>query len=194
MSQNPKELFQKIPPHLIVLGVLGLIFVIMGNPIDNGEKDEQEIEKNIDIETEDEQIDRSTEEYRYKKQLEQELEEALSLVTGAGSTKVMLSLKGSGELDLAKNVDEEQVTTVEADGAEGEREIEERFTTEEILTVREEGQEQPMVIKEYKPSINGIVIVAEGANNINVKKQLQRAATTLFDVPEHKIVILPKEN
>ena len=195
MEKSPKELFQKLPPHLLILGILGLIFVIVGNPLDTGgETKDQEQINDIQENGQNKQIpDRNTDESAYKAQLEKELEQILSSVTGAGEVQVMLSLEGGSKLDLVKNKDEEQTITEEADSAEGERKTKEMFSNKDVLTFSEKGEEQPMAVRELKPEIRGVVIVTEGGENLSIVKQLIQAANTLFGVPEHNIQVLPKK-
>ena len=42
-----------------------------------------------------------------------------------------------------------------------------------------------------KESENGILIVCEGADNINVQRQLYSAIQRVMDIPSHRIMILP---
>ncbi|OWZ84025.1 hypothetical protein [Natranaerobius trueperi] len=193
MNQSTKDFFKKIPPHLIVLGILGLIFLLLGNPLESDEDDPNTEINPIPNEEENFDIERSTEESQYKRQLEKDLETILSQVIGAGDVNAMITLEGSKKLDIAKNKDEEKVTTVESDGTDGKREITEEFSNHEVLTIRGQGDE-PLVLREKKPAINGVLVVSEGANDVKVKKNLLTAVNTLFDVAEHNIVILPKNN
>ena len=47
-----------------------------------------------------------------------------------------------------------------------------------------------VVLKELYPKINGVVIVAEGANNITVMRKIQQATTSLLGVDLGRIEIL----
>ena len=47
-----------------------------------------------------------------------------------------------------------------------------------------------MVLKELYPEIIGVLIVAEGANNIMVLNKLQQATVSLLDIEPKQIEIL----
>ena len=62
--------------------------------------------------------------------------------------------------------------------------------TEYVLV---QSRNEPLVLKEKAPEIKGVLVVVEGANDVELKIQLSRAVQSLFDLPAHKIMILPKE-
>ena len=52
-----------------------------------------------------------------------------------------------------------------------------------------DGSSSPVIIKEMTAEISGIVIVAEGGDDIFVKNSLIRAAQALFGVPANKVEV-----
>ena len=57
-----------------------------------------------------------------------------------------------------------------------------------------------MVIKKFrlflqtkKPEIRGVLVVAKGAENIQVKKWIIEAVTRALDVPSHRVAVMPKK-
>ena len=59
-----------------------------------------------------------------------------------------------------------------------------------VYTVDENGNEVPYVTKQILPSIEGILIVTQGGDNVKVKKQMKEAVLSLFELDEHKIAIV----
>jgi stage III sporulation protein AG len=51
------------------------------------------------------------------------------------------------------------------------------------------GVTQPVVVKEKQPIIEGIIIVAEGGDDVIVQSNLRKAASALFEVAEYKIEV-----
>lgn len=49
---------------------------------------------------------------------------------------------------------------------------------------------EPFIVKEKTPEIEGIVVVAEGGDDIIVKDAISKAAQALFNVPAHKVEVL----
>ena len=59
-----------------------------------------------------------------------------------------------------------------------------------VYTVDSQGRDIPYISKQLLPSIEGILIVTDGADRENVKKQMEGAVLSLFDLDEHKIAIV----
>jgi stage III sporulation protein AG len=49
-----------------------------------------------------------------------------------------------------------------------------------------------VVIKEILPEVKGVIVVAEGASNIEVRESLTRAVQVLSGVAVHKIQVFVK--
>ena len=54
-------------------------------------------------------------------------------------------------------------------------------------------KERPYVVQEFSPIVKGILVVAEGAGNPAVKKQIQETMEALFGLDAHKISIMKME-
>lgn len=52
------------------------------------------------------------------------------------------------------------------------------------------GTDEPVILKVIIPQIKGVVVVAEGADDILIKAQLNNAVCTLLGIPEHRVQIL----
>ena len=65
----------------------------------------------------------------------------------------------------------------------------------EIVTTQERttGSALPVVRSFREPQIQGVLVVADGAKDIAVKKTLIEAVTTLFNIPYHKVAVLPRK-
>lgn len=127
----------------------------------------------------------------YERELERRLEEMLGMISGAGKVKVMLTLSNGREIVVAENTEYTGKSTKESDPDGGIREIEERKTSNETIIISSKGGEsEPLVLKEIEPKVEGVAIVAEGANDITVKDALTRAAHAVLGVDIHKIQIL----
>ncbi|UMZ73957.1 stage III sporulation protein AG [Natranaerofaba carboxydovora] len=183
----------KIPIHFIVLGVIGFLLLIIGNPFSVDEKDELTRETENEMSQEIRKGDyMNSEKTRYRENLENRLVEILSKIEGAGEVSVLLQLEGGKELDVAYESERDITKTKETDAGGGTRVIEEEMASEEYKMIREGGEDKPLVLRTLKPQVNGVLIVAEGGANIQTQKKLTKAVESLMDVPSHKIRILPQ--
>lgn len=107
--------------------------------------------------------------------LEEKMSEILSDVKGAGNVRVMITYKAGSEKIIAYNSDNEKNN--------------ETFTTKERneAVVDNEG---PFVLKEIYPEIEGVLILAEGGEDTNVKNNLINAGKVLLGVEVNKIEVL----
>lgn len=109
----------------------------------------------------------------YVLSLENRLESALTKVEGAGNVSVVITIESGMETVLATEKTVKQIgSTVE--------------TTESPVIING----KPIVLKEMYPKIIGVMIVAEGANNISVLSRIQQATVSLLDININQIEIL----
>lgn len=125
----------------------------------------------------------------YERLLEVRLEEILSYVEGAGRIKVMVTLKASGERIILTESPYTKNTVNEQDGGGGTRNTVELSQSDTVVYLEENGAKIPYIIQETAPEIEGILVIAQGADNESVKKELNAAITALFDLQSHKIKI-----
>ena len=130
------------------------------------------------------------EQEQYIKEMEAKAESLLSGVNGAGQVKVMITLRASSEQVVEKDMPLTRSQTSEQDSQGGSRMVSE-FATEDATVYRKgNGYEEPYVIKTLSPSVEGVVVVAEGAGNGEVSKNLSEAVQILFGVEAHRVKVL----
>ena len=130
------------------------------------------------------------EQEQYIKEMEAKAESLLSGVSGAGQVKVMITLKASSEQVVEKDMPVTRSQTSEQDSQGGNRMVSE-FATEDATVYRKgNGYEEPYVVKTLSPSVEGVVVVAEGAGNGEVSKNLSEAVQILFGVEAHRVKVL----
>ncbi|NLM75360.1 MAG: hypothetical protein GX187_04620 [Clostridiaceae bacterium] len=114
--------------------------------------------------------------------LENRLSELLSKVEGAGQVDVMIFADSSSEHVPAYNNEQ---NTRSDEGASG-KSSEIRETRELALS----GDDTPVILKVNVPQIKGVVVVAQGADDILIREQLNNAVCTLLGIPEHRVQIM----
>jgi stage III sporulation protein AG len=128
----------------------------------------------------------------YEEMYEKKLKEVLQTINGVGEVSVMVNLDSTEEVVVEKNRNRQTQTTREADkGAT--RDINSESTQEQVVMEKDGGNERPVVMKTIKPKVRGVVVVASGANNLQVKAWILEAVQRVLAVPSYKISILPKK-
>ena len=150
----------KIVRDKISIGVIGAVLVL-GIMLISGDMNTDNVKSAESIQT-----------------VERELEKILSKVEGAGDVSVLINYSQSGEKILAYDM--------ESNINEGEGEKENNSRSQVVY----DGNKMPVVLKEYMPKVEGVIIVAKGGNIESVKNQLIAGTVALLGVDEHKIEVL----
>lgn len=133
----------------------------------------------------------SVEELEHK--YEEELKKMLEEVVGAGRVSVMVNLDSTGELVVEKNVQDRQQTTDERDRQGAARQVEENSVNRQAVIYRKGNEETPLVLMQKRPQVRGVIIVAEGAENPQLKAWIMEAVQRGLGVPPHRVAILPRK-
>lgn len=112
----------------------------------------------------------------YISTLEERTQNIISSIDGVGECKVMITAKESSESVYAKNVDEQSRQGYYSEN------------NEYVLYESEEG-ETPVLIKQFYPNIQGVVVVCDGGDNVEVKEKIIFCITSLFDIPSSHISV-----
>ncbi|CAG9613944.1 hypothetical protein BACCIP111899_03171 [Bacillus rhizoplanae] len=131
---------------------------------------------------------------KYEKEYEQQLKEALESITGVRDVSITVNLDSSEEKILDKNTVKRSQSTDETDKEGGTRKVEDESTDDKTVIIREGDKETPIVLKTEKPKVRGVLVVAKGVDNIQVKQMVREAVTRMLDVPSHRVSVLPKKN
>ena len=126
----------------------------------------------------------------YSEYLESKLCSILQNMNGAGKVEVFITLHDAGSIIVEKDISYRRNNDSKNDGKTTTSSSEYEDKQETIYTVDENGNEVPFVAKQILPSIEGVLIVAQGGDNETVKNQMKEAVLSLFELDEHKITIV----
>lgn len=120
---------------------------------------------------------------------EEKLSKKLSTIRGAGKVEVMITYISGKEVVTAMNTVETNVTTEEEDSGGGVRKVAQNDVNSQAVIMSGSDGTKPLVIKEVEPEIKGVIVIAEGAYDINVKLELLRAVQTALGVSSNKVEV-----
>ena len=125
----------------------------------------------------------------YAQMLENRLTDIVSSIDGAGRSRVMVTLQNGVEYVYASEDKISHNTSESAAGSGGEsRESREDSESSYIIIDTENGQEA-LVCTQLMPSVQGVVIVCEGANDPIVVEQITNAVTTALGISPKRVFI-----
>lgn len=128
----------------------------------------------------------------YEQQLEQRLEQVLSHVDGVGKAEVMIVLRSSEEKVWRVDRNTSYSVTQETDQNGGSRRVESQEVAEDTILQGQTGQQEPVLEKELKPEISGVIVSAQGGGSPQVQAEISAAVEALFGIPSHKIKVLKR--
>ncbi len=129
----------------------------------------------------------------YETLYEEELKELILTIPGVSAVTVSVNLDSSEEIVIEKNIRTTGNETNEKDNNGGTRVQKEQSLDEQVVIIKNKDGDKPIILKTIKPKVRGVVVVAKGAENMQVKKWITEAVQRLLDVPLHRIAIIPKK-
>lgn len=176
--------------NLVVFLVLLIITVIAINTIWGTDKEET---KSKDTNTTYKQLADSLDSSNNKEleeyNLEEELEDILSKIAGVGKVQVLITYSETSEVVAMYNETYTSSNTEETDTNGGVRKIESTDTNKEIIYEEKDGEKVPITQKVIMPKMEGAIITAEGAGNVNIKTNIIQAVSAATGLSAYRIQV-----
>lgn len=127
---------------------------------------------------------------QYEDCLSRELEAILSQMDGTGAVQAWVTLNSSSEKILYQEKDSDITNLQEADSVGGTRsEVSEKIQQAVLL----DKNGNPYIVKTLQPEVEGVLVVAEGAGDSVIKKNITEAVQVLFGIDAHRIKVAKKK-
>lgn len=181
--------------NLVVFAIILIITIISINLIWNGDKKESSenttsskiLAKNNETNLEQKADSITTNE------LEVKLKNILSKIQGVGQVEVFINYSESSEVIPMYNENSQTSLTEETDTSGGVRKIQETDTQKEIIYQEDSGSKEVITQKVIEPKVEGAIITAEGAGDVNVKTNIIQAVEATTGLATHKIQVFVME-
>lgn len=176
----------------IVLALAGVLLLVISLP-DGGEtrRDDGVPEADTVLPAQKEQ---EAGEEAYVAYLEEKLERVLTKMEGVGKVAVMVTVSDAGEHVVEKDANQEKSQVTENDGSGGSRDSRDMKNEEATVYVENGNETYPYVQKEKLPTVEGVVVVAEGGANPRVVSDISEAVQALLPVEVHRIKVVKMES
>ncbi len=118
------------------------------------------------------------------------LQNILTHIDGVGKVDVMITYESSKEVVPAIDL-QETTESREERNSDGSIVFDNsKDSTQNIVTVN---NNDLVILKEIKPKVKGVIIVAEGADSLIIKNNIINAAAAVFDISVDKIVVFQRK-
>lgn len=184
---------KKIIEKAVIIAIVGVICIIAGSVIFEGSSTKGVTDRKLDSISNTataETIKQADEDP--KNEMEKSLASILSKIKGAGKVDVMITFYSGNESIPALDVKTSESDTSEKDKEGGSRIIKQADIENKTIYEEIDGVKKPFIVKELLPKVKGVVIVAEGVEDIEVKSNLAKATEALLDVATHKIQVFQR--
>lgn len=129
----------------------------------------------------------------YQDKVRNELKNILSKVKGVGKVDVIIHFEGGEELIPALDSEKSNTVTEERDSNGGNRVNNNNKDGAKVVMSSQGNSTEPLILKTYNPKIIGILIVAEGADDQKLSYELTKIVSSLYDISENKVSVIPME-
>ncbi len=120
---------------------------------------------------------------------EEKLASVLKNIKGAGNVSVMITYENSSEIICADNVEKQTNTVTEKTENGGIKESETVIENKTPITIGSGSGENPLVVLEKEPEVKGVIVVAQGADKLDVRLNLQKAVETVLQISPDQVEI-----
>lgn len=179
--------------NMVFLVIILIITIVIINYIWNGSKSSNKTLTNTAgkqlANTQNSQSSNNSQNGTNSNNLEERLENILSNINGVGKVKVFINYSESSETVAMYNENSKTSVTEETDTSGGVRKVEETDSQKEIVYQEDSGSKTPIVQKTIEPKIEGAIITAKGASNINIKTSIIQAVEAATGLATHKIQV-----
>ncbi len=191
-SEEGGENNKKKIENLVFFVVLLIVTIVIINLIWNGKKQTAKPENNTtskQLANINENSTKVENEITATDRLAEQLEGILSKIQGVGEVKVFVNYSESSEVVAMYNETTKTSNTEESDTSGGSRKIQETDSQKDIIYQEENGEKTPITQKVVQPKVEGAIITAKGANNVETKTNIIQAVEAVTGLATHKIQV-----
>ena len=186
---NSKRKLENLVVFLIILVITCIaINYIWGN---DTKKQSQNVVDSEKVLAKQEEVKMESEN---KNDMEEELENILSNINGVGNVKVLLTYSQTSTIVPMYDEDLVESNIEETDTEGGVRKTTETNSKKSIIYKESSGEKEPITQSVITPEVEGAIITAQGANNIDVKTNIVQAVEAVTGLATHKIQVFEMKN
>lgn len=125
-----------------------------------------------------------------RENLENQLKRILQQVEGVGMVDVAITLESTGSKTVEKDTPDSSSSSEKSGGGESEKSENRSIQEETVYLEDADGTKTPYVIKETMPEVRGVLVIAQGADDLSIVEEIKEAAMALFHLDAHKIKVM----
>lgn len=166
--------------YIIIMGMVGILLIATSTliPKNLDGKNENGSLKNINVTAE-----------AYVSQLEKKINSMISQIDGVGSSEVVITLENGIENVYANS---ERKTSDSNENLSG-KSTNRNDTQHDVVIIDGSSGKQALIVTQKEPTVKGVVVVCEGADNSVIVKRVTDAVTKSLDIKTSRVSVVKKQ-
>lgn len=185
-----ESIFDHIPPKLrqriIVLGLLGLLLLLLGSLVASVSAPRQ-VASAATLAAPKSNPLPSDRLLAFQTQMNEDLARILGRIKGAGEVSVAVTLAQSPKLNPAMSSQTTVQTSTTGPGQSS------KTQTTDLTSISQGSNQEPLIASEDAPKVTGVLVVASGAADPNVRAELTQAVQTVLGLPAFQVMVAPRQ-
>lgn len=164
--------------YIVIIGMIGILLIATSTliPKNSDGKNENSSLKNVTAET-------------YVTQLEKKINYMISQIEGVGSSEVVITLENGVENVYANSERKTSDCNENISGKSTNR----NDTQHDVVIIDGSSGKQALVITQKEPTVKGVVVVCEGADNSVIVNRVTDAVTKSLNIKTNRISVVKKQ-
>lgn len=163
---------------VVILGLAGLFLILISSFFKSDAK-KPAVQTNAKITSENRQ-----------EKLQQNLENIISTIEGAGKSKVLLTFESAAETVYATEERKNKEASEDKSDGEVTRKKESDDCEKKYITIKDsEGTEHALAVTEIEPKVKGVIIICPGGDDPSVKRRIVEAVTTALNITSRRVCV-----
>ena len=162
---------------IVLIGFVGILLILVSEFLPQSSQTPQDaVSVSVDNEA-------------FCKQMEEKIHHLVSSIQGVGEAQVWVTLESGVEYVYLQEEVRNTDTTKDYD-SEGVKTLREKDNSEQkYILVNKNGEEQPLIQKQLEPTVQGVVVVCEGASSAQVNEQIVNAVTCALGISSNRVYV-----
>lgn len=189
-KNNIKKNKGKTIKLLIAIALAGILLMLVGSLVSDIKKDNKKKTgvNTVEVDTNNSTVMAASTSYEDK--IKKELESVLSKIDGVGNVSVMIYFETGTTTVPITDKNTTTKTTEETDSSGGKRITTEQSETSTTVLINNGGDTEIVTSQQVNPTIGGVIVVAEGASNVQLKEELINAVKTVLNIGANRVSVM----
>lgn len=171
-----KKLINSKYKYVVLIAIVGIFLIFLSTTNSKKENIKEQKTEKLEKKTSDE----------YVEQLEKKLNNIISKIEGVGRSEVLITIENGIENVYANS---EKKATNSNENVSGKMSIRDDTQKDVVVIDTHEGK-QALVVTQKEPTIKGVLVVCDGADNVSVVEKVTDAVSKSLNIKKNRLSVV----